>query len=231
MRKLFILAGILAILGAAAHAQFPGRRYVRANGEAAVSVKPDLLKLTAGVVTQGVTAQEAADQNATQVTSVLTKLRQVLGPNADIKTTSYSLSPNYRYPQGGGQPVLTGYTASNNVEITTSDLSLAGRLIDAAVSGGATNVQGLRFTLKDFEPPRAQALRLATIQAKNHAEAIALGLGVKLGAVLSAQEGTAVRATTLDVRAEAGGGSVPTPVETGMVEVQATVVLDVEIVP
>ncbi len=203
------------------------RPYVRATGTATVALRPDLARLAAGVVTQATTAQEAAAQNATQVTAVLNAMRQLLGPAAEIRTISYSLNPNYR-SQPGGQPVLVGYTASNTVEAATDDLAIIGRLIDTCIQAGATNVGSLRFGLKDDQPARGQALRQAAVQARVQADAIVSGLGLKTGAVLVAAEGVAVRVSSLDERALAAPA---TPVETGLVQVTGTVTLELEITP
>jgi uncharacterized protein YggE len=228
--KLITVFATLTFLNNALWAQAQsGRHLVGASGQATVSVKPDQARLDVGVVTQAETAQDAAAQNATQVASVLAQLRTVLGSTADIKTVGYSLNPTYRYPQGA-PPVLTGYTASNTVEVTMTDLSLIGRTIDAASQAGANNVQGLQFSIQDEEPVRQQALGLATKQAKAHAQAIASGIGASLGAVVQAQEGGAVAV----VRSLANGpvaGAAQTPIETGLVQIQANVSIQVELLP
>jgi uncharacterized protein YggE len=161
------------------------------------------------------------------VDAVLARLRSVLGSLGEIRTISYSISPLYRYPSGQ-PPILTGYTASNTVEVTTRDLSIIGRLIDAASQAGANQVHGLRFGLRNPEPLRAQALSAAAKQARAHAEAIASGLGARLGTVITAQEGSAVvirspEMTTADTR-------VTTPIETGTVDIQATVTVEAEMI-
>jgi uncharacterized protein YggE len=229
MMKLITVFASLAFLCSALSAQAQsGRHVVGASGQAIVSVKPDQAKLDVGVMTQAATAQDAAAQNASQVAAVLAQLRTVLGSAADIKTIGYSLNATYRYPQGA-PPVLTGYTASNTVEVTMTDLSLIGRTIDAASQAGANSVQGLQFSIQDEEPVRQQALSLATKQAKAHAQAIASGIGASLGAVVAAQEGGGV-----SVRALASGAAAattPTPIETGLVEIQATVSIQVELIP
>ena len=202
-------------------------RTIRSAGEGVVSVRPDQVRITASVITQGTTAQEAADQNATLVNNVLERLRALLGANADVRTVSYSVSPNYRTNPGGGPPQLVGYTATNSIQVTSGDLSLAGRIIDTATQAGANSVGGLSFGLRDPEPQRQQALRAATQEARQHAESIAMGLGVRLGQVLSAEEGTVSRALTLDTRGV--GAAAPTPVESGTLEVRATVTVEFEI--
>ena len=206
------------------------RPFVRASGEGVVSIRPDQMKINVGVTTQARTAQEAADQNATRLSEVLAALRQVLGPNADIKTVGYSVTPNYRYPQGGGQPEITGYTATNTLEVTTADLNIAGRIIDTATQAGANNVSGLRFLLKDPAPARNQALKLASQQAKVHADAIAQGLNARLGAVLAASESFTSRiVSSTEDRGLAAAGAPATPVESGMLEVRAHVTIEIEL--
>jgi uncharacterized protein len=227
--KLFTIFASIIFLshGALAQSPQPARHLVGATGTASVSAKPDQAMLDIGVVTAAATAQDAASQNAAQVDTVLAQLRTVLGATADIKTIGYSLNANYRYPQGA-PPVLTGYTASNTVEVTMTDLSLIGRAIDVASQAGANNVQGLRFTVQDEEPLRQQALGLAAKQARAHAQAIAAGLGGNLGATVSAQEGGGTAVPVLEL---AKAGAAQTPIVTGVVEVRATVSIQVELIP
>jgi len=202
--------------------------FVRAVGQSTVSVKPDLARVEFSVVTQASTAQDASSQNATRTSNVLTQLQALLGPNADIQTVGYSMSPNYNYPQGGGTPTLVGYTVSNTVRVTSSDLSITGRIIDTGVQAGANQVSGLQFGLKDDQPVRAQALRLATTQAKAHADAMAAGAGLHSGGFRSIEEGIAVQSTNLPT---AGATANTTPIVTGLVDISATVTIEVDLVP
>jgi uncharacterized protein YggE len=202
--------------------------FVRASGNATVPVKPDKAQIQFAVVTTAATATDAASQNANQVTAVLAALGNVLGPNPNIQTLSYSLNPNYNYPQNG-QPILTGYTASNTVQVILTDLSLIGKVIDTGIQAGANRVQGLQFGLQDDQPSRAQALKLATAQAKANADAMASGLGHHTGRAIAIQEGAT--STPTPVLLGAATPSATTPVETGVVNVQASVTLDVALVP
>ncbi|MCL5742375.1 MAG: SIMPL domain-containing protein [Acidobacteria bacterium] len=226
MRPILAFACVF-VIQAAGLAQTSTGRVVRATGQATMSVKPDQVKINVGVVTQAETAQAAASQNATQVEAVLNQLRPVLGAGSDLQTVSYSITPNYRYPQGQAA-VLTGYTATNMVQVTTSDLSIVGKVIDTASQAGANSVQSLRFGIKDEDPMRSQVLGQAAKQARSHAEAIAGGLGARIGGVITAQEGFAVSPLT-DNRSVAAA-SPTTPIETGLVTVSATVTVDVELI-
>ena len=228
MSRVLILVSCLSVLGVAVFAQAAAReRIVRATGQAVISVQPDQAKINVGVVTLAATAEQAASQNASKVEAVLTELRRVLGSDGEMKTISYSLNPNYRH-SSGEPPVLTGFTASNTLQVTIGDLSLIGRTIDAASQAGANTLHGLRFAIQDPEPVRREVLGLAAKQAKAHADAIASGLGARTGVVLAAQEGAYVGVQGTELRDAVMGGA-STPIETGLVEVYATVTVEVEL--
>ena len=228
MRKTCLILSAIALRSLTAQAQTAAlqRPFVVAQGDATVSAQPDEARIQFSVVTTAATAQSAASQNADQVTAVLAALRTVLGPNAQLRTLSYSLNPNY---SNGNPPVITGYTASNTVEARLSDLSLIGRTIDTGIQAGANRVQGLQFGLKDDQPVRLQALKLATVEAKTHADAMASGLGLKTGAAIAIQEGSTVSIQPL--RLGTAAPTATTPIETGSVEIRANVTLQVELAP
>ncbi len=231
----------IAIAGAAAilslTAQEPARQprpglppSVSASGTASLSVKPDEVRISIGVVTQETTAEAAAAKNATQTSAVLAELRRIAGPSGDIRTENYSLAPQYRYPSQGGTPEITGYQASNTVEVRTRDLANLGKLIDAAAHTGANMVHSIQFTLHDEETARVQALRGASQNARAQAQAIAAALGLKLGRLLQAttSETPIVRpmfAQAMMAKAQAA----PTPIESGNIDVRASVTVTYEV--
>ena len=202
---------------------------VQATGEAVIETKPDQAKLSIGVVTKASTAQTAAAQNASQLQSTLDDLRHALGASGEIRTAGYSLTPNYRYSNNGAQATIDGYTASNTVEVTTSDLAGLGKLIDVVVAGGANRIQGVQFTVKNDAPARAQALGEAVRQARANAEAMAAAMGVQLGRVLLLEQGSPGVVRPVVRQFAAAAVAAPTPIEPGTVEVRATVTLSMEV--
>ena len=225
MRRGLILLSLLSVLsvGLASAAD----RVVRATGHAVQSVEPDQATVSVGVVTRAPTAEQAAADNAAQVEAVLAALRQTLDGAGQMRTINYSLTPDYR--RTSGQPaVLVGFIANNTVEVTVTDLSLIGQAIDAATQAGANSVHGLRFGLQDPQPVRARVLGLAAKQAQDNADAIAAGLGAQTGSVLVAQEGVFISPLNSDFREAAAGGG--TPVEPGLVQVRATVTVELELI-
>lgn len=203
---------------------------IQTSGEAVIIAKPDRAQIDIGVVTQADNSQNAASKNATQLGAVLAQLKQLLGTGADVKTISYSLSPNYRYPTGGGEPTITGYTATNVVRVTLDDLTQVGKVIDAATGSGANRIQSLQFTLKNRETVEAQALTEAARNARKKADTLAAALGVNILRILSVSESSPIVVPVRSV-AYARAEATSTPIESGTIEVQATVSLSVEISP
>lgn len=200
---------------------------ITAVGTATVSVPPDLARVDVSVFTQGATAQDASTANATQTSAVIAALQGLLGGNANIKTVNYSLSPVYNNPPPGQNAMIIGYSVTNTVEITLTDLTKIGATIDTAIQSGANRVQGISFGLQDRNPPTAQALKAAAVSAMMQAGAIAAGLNVHTGAVLHASEGVNLSSPVLGVATPTSS----TPIETGLVVVQASVTLEVAITP
>src|SRR6185312_933864 len=192
MKQFLALAGVLLFSTPSAWAQQERNRprspAITVTGEALISAEPDQAQLDIGVVTQARTAPEASKENSERVTRVLSEVKKLLGKTDEVKTSGYSLTPAYRYPQGG-KPEIVGYNVNNTVRIKTTNLDLVGRLIDSAMQAGANNVNRLMFTLKDEQGAQLEALRAASAKAKTKAEAIAASLGLKIVKIASITEG------------------------------------------
>ncbi len=214
--------------------QFGAPPTIQVTGTAVITAKPDMVQIEVGVITQAATAQAATQDNAKRVDSTIAAIRNILGSAGEIKTIGYSVRPEYRYPKEGGAPLITGYTASNSVQVSMRDLAGVGRVIDAATGAGGNTIQRLEFMLKDDHAVQLQALGGAAEKAKSKAQAIASALGLRIVRILRAEEqpGYAPPPRPMNERvvAMAAGAAVPaTSVEPGTLEIRATVTLTVEI--
>lgn len=233
---LILLAG--AVAAVAQETPAPSRiapPYVRGSGESVIEAKPDRATINIGVVTQAATAAAAASQNANQTTAVIERIKKEIGAKGQLRTTGYSVHPNYSYPNppGNTPPKITGYNASNTVEVKLDDIVLTGAVIDAATSSGANNIHGINFELKDEQAVRRQALGQAARNARAAAEALASALGLKVVRVLSADTGEPVTIQPMHrmAMAQMADSRAPTPVEPGSIQVRATVVVTLEVAP
>jgi uncharacterized protein YggE len=205
--------------------------FVRASGEATVSARPDRAEISIGVMTQALSAQAASSQNATQTSEVLEAVKRALGASGETKTSGYSISPQYQY-ENGHPPKITGYQASNTVLVTVNDLLLVGKVIDAAASSGANNINGISFTLRDDSAVKAEALAQAASKANSAAEAIAKALSLHVLRVLHAEttEAPGIRPVNRNVAVMALAKAQPeTPIEAGNLDVHASVTVTLEV--
>ena len=231
--SLALLAGIGLVCSSMIQAQqtLPrsGLPSLRVHGEATVSANPDQAEVDIGVVTQAKGAQAAADQNNSRAAALVRELHAAF-PGASIKSIDFSVNPNYRYPQGG-PPVIAGYTASNTVRLLLNDIPRLPAVLEIAIKAGANNINRLDFTLRDETPVRAQALAKAASQAQAGAKALADSLKLKLGRLLSVEEGQPIIVSPpREISFERLRSTNLAPISPGTIDVHADVNLTYEIV-
>ena len=148
---------------------------------------PDVATVSAGVVTQAATAQEAMRANASQMNAVMDSLKAAGIQQRHIQTSQLSLNPQYDY-QNRKQPRITGYEARNTVTARSEDLDQVGPMLDALVSSGANNINGINFSIKDAKAAKSEARIEAVKDARRKAEEMAAAAGVSLGKILQMSE-------------------------------------------
>jgi len=220
----------LAATHASAQAADPPASTIRVTGEGSVTSRPDRYELDLGVVTRAVTAQQAASENARVSQNVMAALRPVLGPRATIETITYAVQPDYQFPQNG-PPQITGYTVTNVFRVTDDDLASVGTVIDTATRAGANDIERIRFTLKDATAAQAKAnaLRVATLDARAKANVLASSLGLEVTQIRSVDESSPTSRPLFDLALRAAAST--TPIVPGTIETTATVTLVVEFRP
>lgn len=166
-----------------------GTRSISVSAVGQVQAAPDVAYLNVGSEVQAKSAREALEKARANGETIRKGVSEAGIPEKDIKTTGVSAYP-ITVPGKDGQPPAepTGYRAYVNLSITINDLSKAGAALDAAAKAGANQVGGVSYAIKDDSALRAQALEQAVKQAKPKAEAIARGLNVQLGTVMTVVE-------------------------------------------
>jgi uncharacterized protein len=205
---------------------------IRVTADATVTAKPERAQIDVGVLTQEKQSQNAVTQNAKQIENVLAALHRLLGPDADIKTINYTLSPDYQYRPIGGKASVSSYTAMNVVRVTVDDLERVGSIIDTATQAGANHVESVRFTVRDPQVLHSQAIREAALKARANADALASALNLKITRTLTVEESGESSAGPPDVsvlESLGTGGPAPTPIQSGSFVITATVALTVEV--
>jgi len=214
-----LLASALPLAPAAAQIAAPvlaigGMRLdVAATGE--VTRVPDLVRINAGVVTQAAGASEAIRLNAARMERVRAALRRAGIADRDIQTSSISLQPDYRYAENQ-PPQLTGYRASNEVNIRFRDIANSGAIIDALVAEGSNQING---PMLEIERPAAaldEARTRALTIARERAELYARALGMRVKRILAVSEpGAAPIAPMPMMRLQANDAAAATQISPG----------------
>jgi uncharacterized protein YggE len=185
--------GVLLVLGVAGMSSAqdekrePNSIFVTGNG--VVRADPDVAYVRLGVSSRARTAKEAQAQTNAAIAKLYAALDRLGIDRKDVQTSQLTLQAFYDNPKPGERPQIAGYEAENIVTVRLTDFAKIGPVIDAGVESGVNNMQGVSFGIVDDTRARMEALAKATREAREKAEVIARTLGVRLGAVLMANEG------------------------------------------
>jgi len=163
---------------------------ISATGE--VTRVPDLAIISAGVQTLQPTATTAIEENANRMERVRAALKRAGIADKDIQTSTINLNPEYRYVENQ-PPRLTGYRATNNVNVKFRDLKRSGAILDALVAEGANQINGPSLTIDKPEAAYDEARTKAIAVGQARAELYARALGKRVVRLLSVSEGGGYR--------------------------------------
>ncbi|MBD2343986.1 SIMPL domain-containing protein [Anabaena subtropica] len=203
-------------------------RTLTVSGRGMESIPTTLSEVSLGVEIQGKTAQDVQQEAARRSSAVVALLKS---RNVEkLQTTGIRLNPVYSYNNNIQR--ITGYAASNTVSFRINT-DRAGILLDEAVKAGATQINGISFVATDeaIASARQQALREATQDAQQQANAVFSSLGLQAKEVVSIQvSGASAPPRPILYRAEAAklnSADASTPVVGGEQEVEASVTLQI----
>ena len=206
---------------------------ISVSGEGIVEAQPDRATISVGVVTREKNPSEVQNSNARAASSVINSIAALGIERKNISTGNYSFSPVYRHLENG-KNVLEGYEATNSVTIIVDNLNLVGKVIDAALSHGANQVNSLNFGLRNKAAYQDEALRLAILDAKRKAEIVATTLGKSIVSVRNVSINSNRVSAPQNYKmaramAEDSAAGFETPIESGTLNCSASVHVEFEI--
>ncbi len=146
------------------------------SGEGIIETSPDRATISIGVLTQDRDAARAQSSNAKSAQNVINSIAALGVERKNITTSDYNFRPTYRQDENHRNEI-NGYEVSNTIYIVLDDLNLVGKVIDAALSNGANNINSLDFGIKNRKKLQDEALILAIRDARQRAELVARELG------------------------------------------------------
>lgn len=215
----------------------PGEALLSVQAEGRARTRPDAMAITAGTVTTGATAAEAVSANAALAQRVIQAVRGLRIEPRDIRTTNFSVRPQFAGGGGGdrigpeGRPRITGYIVENSITVTLRELANAEPLITRLFEAGANSVRGPMFGLTDDRAARRSAERDAIEQARAEAENYAAAAGQRVGRLLRISDRRAWTESEGDAIIVTGSRIRPTPIEPGEIETNVTVFVEFALVP
>jgi uncharacterized protein len=204
-------------------------RTLTVTGRGVESIQTTKAQVTLGVEVQGKSATSVQEDVAKRSNSVvqLLKSRNV----EKLETTGIRLNPIYE--NENNRQRLIGYSATNTVSFRIPTQQ-AGKLLDDAVQAGATKIDGVSFTASEeaIASAQKQALRKATQDSLQQAEAVLSSLSLTRKEIVSIQVDGATRLPEPRVRQQFSttgklAGEAILAVVGGEQEVQASVTLEV----
>ena len=225
--KSLLLSALFAAPLAAQGAAAPTPPTIEVGGSGEAKVAPDRAIVLIGVQNRGRTAALAGQENARIATAILEAVRSAGIAREQVSTLNYNMAPSYRYFPDGRKPELTGYEASNTVRVEVRALEQVGKVIDASLAAGATNINGVTFYASQIDAVKRDALARATVDARLNAEAIAKAAGGTITQLLSvsSQMSEVPRAMPMMAMAMRKSADEATPIEAPTEQtVSATVV-------
>lgn len=207
-------------------AQTPQPDVVVVSGEGLVKSAPDQAWVTLVVESRSRNSRDAQSQTSQTMTAVQQKLAGAGIPKDAIRTIAVDLNIDAEWVNG--RQVPKGYVSRNVIEVRIDDVAKVGDVMDAAVASGVTAVQGVRFDLKQRESLEREALKRATADARQRAEAAAAGAGRAIDRVIRVEEPGArpmPPPQQMMMMRQVAADQAQTPVVAGEIEIRANVTL------
>jgi uncharacterized protein YggE len=230
----FTLCALLFGAGFAWAQTAPEPPSITTQGQAVFKVTPDLAWVSFRVEGRGNKPGEAQRKAAEVMDTLQDGVRAAGVPTSAIRTTSYTLQPELEWSNGVSR--IKSYVTRNTIDVRVDDLGKLGGVVDAAGASGAASISAMRFDVKIRDAVERDALAAASKDAMSRARAIAEGLGGSLGAILRVQDQrvssapVVLRMLSQEPAAAVGaggrgGGTPPTPIEPGEIEIRAMLTL------
>lgn len=167
-------------------------------GEGEATAIPDSATVSLGITTQATNVTDAQNKANQTADKIISNIKKLGVSEKDIKTTNYSVNPNYSrgeiqpmmYPIRNGGNNITGYTVTQNLEVKVKPIEKVNKVMDTATAAGANLVGGINFTFSNemLEKLENQARKEAVANAKKKAQSLANASGLRLGKIVNVVE-------------------------------------------
>jgi hypothetical protein len=165
-------------------------RQVTVVGSGQVQGVPDTLTADVGIEFTAPDVTAAMNQTNDRQQAVINALSDAGLDRKNISTTTVTLQPQYSNPAPNGTETITGYRATNAIQVKIHPTDAASRMLALIVStgGDATRITSVSYSIADDSQLIKDARARAFNDAKGRADQYAQLSGLRLGRVLSISE-------------------------------------------
>jgi hypothetical protein len=156
------------------------------SGTGKVTVAPDIAVVDATISIERATAAAAQDEANIKSNSVVEYLKNAGIDSKDIKTSGYSLQPQYDWTDGRTR--IRAYQVRQSITVKIRDMDKTNTVVDGIVDAGANEVGQIRFEIDEPEKLKAEAREKAIADAKAKADELADQLGIHFGKIVAFNE-------------------------------------------
>ena len=195
---LFLLVETIIAVENFGRPNVPATDTVTVQGSGQATLPPDVARVSFTVENTSPTVADAQLATTKQANAALEYVQEQGIAEKDVKTLSYSISPQYSYPNPcspgalcpdyNRAPKVIGYQVSETVQITMRNLSEVGTLLGGLGKLEVQNINGPAFGLDDATAGYDAARADAIAKAKTQAQLLAKQLGVSLGKIVNFSE-------------------------------------------
>jgi uncharacterized protein YggE len=177
------VAAVLLALASVADAQSTGKPFIAVHGEAKVDVVPDIfpVELTLKETSMDAAATQAKIESLAR--GILAAAQKLEVVDNDITISNLDISPEYEWDDRTDKQVFQGNTYEREIKVKFHSLAKLNEFISSLPKSNALRIQAGAFETSRADELRRDLLDSAIANARRTAEAMASGVGGKLGAV------------------------------------------------
>lgn len=182
------------------------------TGYASESIPPDGVTVQFLVSSLEDEPGSAADETDTKANAVVNAVQALGISDLAISRIGYGVGPDWDRTTSG-QRRLRGYVARVTIRVKTGFLDATGRIVEAGISSGASEIRGIEYSSSRMDESRRTALRAAVRAARSDAVAMAEAAGGTLGRLLllTTEKSDRPPGVRLEALTVGAGGSQITP--------------------
>ena len=156
MKKILLILGLAFLINPILQTQAmtvvqKDMGYISVNTSESMEITPNVATINFSVETTDVDSKRAAERNNQITTKVINALKQELTSDKKsyVQTKNFNLRPNYKNNTEKEIMVIKNYTATNTIQVKTSDITKISALIDTAIKNNVSNVNGVTMSAEE----------------------------------------------------------------------------------